>query len=35
MTGRALVLRGDAAHIPMPDASVDLIVMMLFDPKAL
>jgi DNA modification methylase len=26
MTGRALILRGDAAHIPMPDASVDLIV---------
>lgn len=26
MTGRAFVLRGDAAHLPLPDASVDLIV---------
>ncbi len=26
MTGRAVVLRGDAAHLPLPDASVDLIV---------
>jgi DNA modification methylase len=24
--GRAIVLRGDAAHLPLPDASVDLIV---------
>lgn len=24
--GRVIVLRGDAAHLPMPDASVDLIV---------
>lgn len=26
MTGRAIVLRGDAAHLPLPDASADLIV---------
>lgn len=26
MTGRVIVLRGDAASIPLPDASVDLIV---------
>ena len=26
MSGRAIVLRGDAAHLPLPDASVDLIV---------
>ena len=25
MNGRAIVLRGDAAHLPLPDASVDLI----------
>lgn len=25
-TGRALIVRGDAAHIPLPDNSVDLIV---------
>ena len=26
MTGRAYVLRGDAANLPLPDASVDLVV---------
>lgn len=26
MSGRAIVLRGDAAHLPLPDASVDLVV---------
>ena len=26
MNARAIVLRGDAAHLPLPDASVDLIV---------
>ena len=26
MTGRAIVLRGDAARLPLPDASADLIV---------
>jgi DNA modification methylase len=25
MTGRVIVLRGDAAHLPLPDASVDLV----------
>ena len=26
MSGRVIVLRGDAAHLPLPDGSVDLIV---------
>src|SRR5215469_2058288 len=26
MNGRAIILRGDAASLPLPDASVDLIV---------
>jgi len=26
VSGRAVVLRGDAAHLPLPDASIDLIV---------
>ena len=26
MTGRVIVLRGDAAHLPLPDASIDAVV---------